>query len=138
MSYEKQTWANGDVITATGLNHMEDGIADGGGGGYFVHATVSDNEVTVEENVNDIVNAIKSAQNVAMVLEDDDHNIIYLALDCYLDAEYNSGTPIIDFKSIADIKSTSGTKFNVHQKLVSYDGENTWYYENRVYVINAN
>ena len=26
MSYEKQTWANGNVITAEKLNHMEDGI----------------------------------------------------------------------------------------------------------------
>lgn len=29
MSYEKQTWATGDVITAEKLNHMEDGIAGG-------------------------------------------------------------------------------------------------------------
>lgn len=26
MAYEKQTWANGDLITAEKLNHMEDGI----------------------------------------------------------------------------------------------------------------
>ena len=26
MSYSKQTWANGDIITASKLNHMEDGI----------------------------------------------------------------------------------------------------------------
>ena len=26
MSYEKQTWANGDVITAEKLNHVEDGV----------------------------------------------------------------------------------------------------------------
>ena len=26
MSYEKQTWQNGDTITAEKLNHMEDGI----------------------------------------------------------------------------------------------------------------
>lgn len=26
MSYEKQTWANGDVIMADKLNHIEDGI----------------------------------------------------------------------------------------------------------------
>lgn len=29
MAYDKQTWANGDVITAAKLNHMEDGIEDG-------------------------------------------------------------------------------------------------------------
>ena len=33
MSYVKNTWQTGDTITATGLNHMEDGIADAGSGG---------------------------------------------------------------------------------------------------------
>lgn len=30
MSYEKQTWQTGDVVTSAKLNHMEDGIAAGG------------------------------------------------------------------------------------------------------------
>lgn len=30
MSYEKNTWKTGDVITSTKLNHMEDGIANAG------------------------------------------------------------------------------------------------------------
>lgn len=34
MAYEKQTWVNGDVITAEKLNHIEEGIAEGGGCGY--------------------------------------------------------------------------------------------------------
>lgn len=34
MSYTKQTWATGDTVTATKLNHMEDGIEGAGGGGY--------------------------------------------------------------------------------------------------------
>lgn len=33
MAYEKQTWACGDTISAEKLNHMEDGIANAGGGG---------------------------------------------------------------------------------------------------------
>ena len=28
MAYEKQTWANGDVITANKLNHIKDGIGN--------------------------------------------------------------------------------------------------------------
>lgn len=31
MSYEKQTWASGDVITATKMNHIEDGIKNNSG-----------------------------------------------------------------------------------------------------------
>lgn len=31
MAYEKQTWQTGDVVTSAKLNHMEDGIAGGGG-----------------------------------------------------------------------------------------------------------
>ena len=30
MSYTKQTWQSGDTITAQKLNHIEDGLADGG------------------------------------------------------------------------------------------------------------
>lgn len=33
MAYEKTEWKNGDTITAEKLNHMEDGIAEGGGSG---------------------------------------------------------------------------------------------------------
>lgn len=32
MAYTKQTWQNGDIITDDKLNHMEDGIANAGGG----------------------------------------------------------------------------------------------------------
>lgn len=32
MAYEKQTWECGETITAEKLNHMEDGIANCGGG----------------------------------------------------------------------------------------------------------
>ena len=39
MVYEKNIWANGDTITAEKLNHMEDGIAEGGSGGGFVFIT---------------------------------------------------------------------------------------------------
>ena len=40
MSYTKNTWANGDVITATKLNHMEDGIEGAGSGGGGFDATL--------------------------------------------------------------------------------------------------
>ena len=48
MAYEKQTWANGDLITAEKLNHMEDGIAQGGGGVLTVNVTVTEDAVNEE------------------------------------------------------------------------------------------
>ena len=53
MAYEKQTWANGDVITQEKLNHIEDGIADAGEKGYEcteTEAVLFNETVTVVEN----------------------------------------------------------------------------------------
>lgn len=48
MAYEKYTWVDGELITAEKLNHMEDGIAEGGGGDvgytYSVEETFLFNE----------------------------------------------------------------------------------------------
>jgi hypothetical protein len=44
MSYDKQNWQTGDVITANKLNHIEDGIANGGGGDVFVVHSVYDEQ----------------------------------------------------------------------------------------------
>jgi len=51
MSYVKNTWQTGDVVTAEKLNHLEDGVASassGGGGagvaGYILHPVVHEFE----------------------------------------------------------------------------------------------
>lgn len=41
MSYEKKTWETGEVITADGLNHLEQGVADCGGGGVLVAEVIA-------------------------------------------------------------------------------------------------
>ncbi len=46
MAYEKQTWNTGDVITEEKLNHMEDGIATGGGIYSYGEVALLDDEVT--------------------------------------------------------------------------------------------
>ena len=48
MSYTKQTWNTGDVITAQKLNHMEDGI---GGGNPFFIINLTYDEKTSEPSV---------------------------------------------------------------------------------------
>ena len=47
MSYEPYTWQSGDVVTSARLNHMEQGIA-GGGGALKITPTITevDNQVT--------------------------------------------------------------------------------------------
>lgn len=47
MSYEKQTWQTGDVVTSAKLNHMEAGIA--GGGGALVVAVSSGETMTCDK-----------------------------------------------------------------------------------------
>ena len=48
--YEKQTWKNGDVITEDKLNHIEDGIATGGGIYTYGEVAAFDGEVTTALN----------------------------------------------------------------------------------------
>ena len=61
MSYTKQTWATGDTVTASKLNHMEDGI-EGAGGGIVLDLvnTLTPLTMTFEE----IADAIGSGTNV--------------------------------------------------------------------------
>ena len=66
MAYTKQTWNNGDIITAEKLNHIEDGIAEGGGsggGGVFVVKFTMDYETgkaTTDKTLEEIINAGES------------------------------------------------------------------------------
>lgn len=51
MSYEKHTWANGEIITADKLNHMEEGIEGGGGGGSLLNKKIT---ITMNNSANPI------------------------------------------------------------------------------------
>lgn len=68
MSYEKQTWQTGDVVTANKLNHMEDGIATGGGDVLVVPVamTIVDGAPTLTTSVSvaDVITATESGKAV--------------------------------------------------------------------------
>ena len=68
MSYEKQNWKNGDVITESKLNHMEDGIA-GGGGVLVVNATTEGQTTTLDKTWHEIDTAYKGGFNVIIVVD---------------------------------------------------------------------
>ena len=56
MSYEKNTWNKGDVITSAKLNHMEDGIA-GAGGVLIVNGTIDGSTMTLDHTWQEIYDA---------------------------------------------------------------------------------
>lgn len=68
MAYEKQTWTTGEVITAEKLNHMEDGIADAGGGGsaMFYVGTSDPDLTTLDKTFAEIKAAYNSGQLIAL------------------------------------------------------------------------
>ena len=70
MSYTKQNWQSGDTITATKLNHMEDGIADGGGV-VVVHVTDEDDVLTLDKTWNELQELLSSGALVATLWETD-------------------------------------------------------------------
>ena len=79
MSYTKQTWNTGDIITAQKLNHMEDGIVQGGGGSLLVKFTFDpDNETyTCNKTFAEVYAAVQAE---TYVYAHEDQNEKYLAL----------------------------------------------------------
>ena len=67
MSYDKNTWAKGDVITAAKLNNMEDGIesASAGGGIVLVNISTEDGETfTADKTFAELLTAFNSGDLV--------------------------------------------------------------------------
>lgn len=60
MSYDKQTWTSGEVITATKLNHMEDGIDSAGGGAVLINVTVNGHELVLDKTFKEIETLMKA------------------------------------------------------------------------------
>lgn len=72
MSYSKQTWATGDTVTAAKLNHMEDGIAEAGGGssGGGVFVVTADENGDCDASYNDVVAAFEAGKVVILKAPD--------------------------------------------------------------------
>lgn len=71
MSYDKQNWQTGDVITANKLNHIEDGIANGGGVGItFINVTTGDENTTLDKKWSEINSLFSSGEISYLKYED--------------------------------------------------------------------
>ncbi len=44
MAYEPHEWVAGETVTASKLNHLEQGVAEGGGGVLIVNGTMEKTE----------------------------------------------------------------------------------------------
>lgn len=71
MAYEKQTWVTGEVITKEKLNHMEDGIANGGSSYFRVNVTSANFNYTLDKTWAEIKNAVDSGMIVMPVDADE-------------------------------------------------------------------
>lgn len=70
MSYTKNTWANGNVITAAKLNHMEDGIegASGGGSSFLI---VHEEDSTLDKTWQEIWDAAEAETPIFIYFTED-------------------------------------------------------------------
>lgn len=66
MSYEKQTWEDGQIITADKLNHMEDGIADSGSADFIITFSGNsyDGDGAADKTWAEIVEAYTSGERI--------------------------------------------------------------------------
>ena len=93
MAYEKQTWECGDDITATGLNHIEQGLADvyQSIGAFIINATGNPPTLTGDKTYSELLNAIEQG------------------LPCYID--WTSGENVMRFSLTACFKAQRVAEF---------------------------
>ena len=62
MSYEPYTWRGGDTVTASKLNHIEQGISDAGqsGGSFFVNIDMEN--MVLDKTAGEIYTAMQNGQ----------------------------------------------------------------------------
>ena len=130
MSYEKQTWANGDVITAEKLNHIEDGVASASGEEYVVTFTEisgsSGGAFTSDKTATEAKAAYDAGQKVVGVISGQDY--LGVALDCY-DAGEDSEVPYLWFKGWGPVGSGEGFNAFKFYRIQIYDYESETYVE---------
>ena len=91
MSYEKNIWKTGDIVTSEKLNHMEEGIESGGGSGggvLVVPMTVDESTqgLTFQKTWKEIFDAIAGGSFVIGAMHDTEGAVQYTITELYPDA----------------------------------------------------
>jgi len=109
MAYTKQTWQNGDVITAEKLNHMEDGIASGGT--LVIGCTNNDGNIVLDKTWQEINNFYLNGGSAVIIFPyDETDTYIMSVIRVYIDnnnsyrvigltASYNNTTTVFVFQA---------------------------------------
>lgn len=101
MAYEKQTWVTGEVITKEKLNHMEDGIANGGGGGGAFIANLNMETQSLDKTWNEIKAAFTNGQPSYVVSKVGEVDAMYPIVECNNNATaYTVRFLILDTSSV--------------------------------------
>ena len=134
MSYTKQTWSTGDTVTAAKLNHMEDGIAEAGGGSsgggaFVVNVTVQydfdEHGYTVsscDKNAEEIVTAVNGGSIVFAIVSNPEASPLMLQLYTF-SYDNLSGSYSTNFVAVVP----SGTYYAL--EIDTQDGETQVYFE---------
>lgn len=110
--YEKQTWVTGEVITKEKLNHMEDGIANGGSGSFVIG--VNQETGALNKTWKEIHDALISGQYVVCISSDGDNIVGVSRVEAAL-TQFSPGSSSVEYDVIL-----SSCTFLDH-KMVFYD-----------------
>lgn len=97
MSYTKQTWNTGDIITAAKLNHMEDGIGNSmqfPENVYFVNLTniPGSSDFTCDKTFSEIVSAYSDGYMIYGNYSVNDLSVAIVPLDAMFNDDYSAIT----------------------------------------------
>lgn len=111
MSYVKNEWKRGDIVTAEKLNHMEDGIVGVGGGAMVATFTVSEDETVVTSHtVEQVSSAMKSGIVYAVLQQVRDGETVFVCsgvmeqilFDDREEPVYDDGSPCLMTNTVGE------------------------------------
>lgn len=119
MAYEKQTWNNGDIITADKLNHIEDGIENNNLNVMVVILTQDGQDtssVTCNKSAKEIYDALNNGEIIRAYYNVNDtyqhFPIIELSINTW---DYNEGTYMIFMENSYSIVDNNQNYYSVYQ-----------------------
>lgn len=140
MSYEKQTWANGDIITANKLNHIEDGIENSEKNTLIVNVDATQNPITADKTYDELLSALQNGVAITAIVKNSEYDVDYDMDYTYYynmsNAYYDSATLRIDFFNYI-IGEASNNNIGITKYLLQITRQNDIYWYINEYSISS-